>query len=131
MHSALLFFGMSLYLFHGNQGKWSIGHFFFFMSLNLFYFVFFRGTNERYYLLPIQSNDYALEISSYNYEMLVSNDVTCDDFLHSALSSLALVFSSYLHMIIACDVSDHIIVQSELMFNACEVIDIFLLILGL
>jgi len=91
MHSALLFFGMSLYLF---------------------YFVYFRGTNERYYLLPIQSNDYTLEISSYNYEILVSNDVTCDDFLHSALSSLALVFSTYLLMINACDVNDHIIVQS-------------------
>jgi hypothetical protein len=66
-----------------------------------------------------------------NYEMLSSGHLACDDFLHCLLWSLALVFRSYLLMIIACDVNDRKIVQSQLVFTACEVIEMFLLILGL
>jgi hypothetical protein len=54
--------------------------------------------------------------------MLPSGDVACDDFLHSQLWSLALVPHSGLLMIVVCDVNDHIIVQSELVFTAYEVI---------
>lgn len=57
--------------------------------------------------------------------------VACDDFLHSLLWSSALVLHLDLLMIIVCDVNNHIIVQSEVVFTTCEVINIFLFILGL
>jgi hypothetical protein len=65
------------------------------------------------------------------YEILAPDDVACDDFLLCLFWKLSFVFRSYLLMIIVCNVKWHIVVQSELVFAVCEVIDILLFILAL
>jgi len=83
-----------------------------------------------YCLFTIQSRTMQLQLP-FNYEGSAFVVVACDDFLLCLISSLLLLSHSYLPMIIVCDVNKHIIVQSDLVFTAYKVIDIFLFILPL
>lgn len=73
--------------------------------------------------LLIRSDSLPLKLASYG--------VACHDFIHSLLWSSTLVFQSDMLMIIVYDVNNHIIVQSKIVLTACEVVNMFLFIIGL
>lgn len=73
--------------------------------------------------LLIRSDSLPLKLASYG--------VACHDFIHSLLWSSTLVFQSDVLMIIVYDVNNHIIVQSKIVLTACEVVNMFLFIIGL